>query len=163
MPKHIKLPGYAYFLTTRLAENLEVFKDEQCCLLLIKDMAYYRQELQYQLYGYVIMPDHFHWIIQPSIKDDISIIMNKIKGHSSFAINKHLGRKGQLWQKDYYDHVIRNGKDFEEKIKYIHKNPYNAGLVDTLEKYPYSSYRNYYLGDNSLLKIDIPLYSLRGK
>jgi len=161
MPKHLKLPGYAYFITTRLAEHLDIFKNEQCCLLLIKDMIFYRQELRYQLYGYVIMPDHFHWIIQPSPKADISIIMNKVKGHSSFVINKHLGRTGKLWQKDYHDHVIRNGKDFEEKINYIHKNPFKAGLVDDLEKYMFSSCRNYYFGDNSLLEIDIPAYGLQ--
>jgi len=163
VPKHIKLPGYAYFLTTRLFGNLSIFSDEQCCLLLIKDLDFYREKLDYQIYGYVIMPDHFHWIIHPSGKADISVIMNKIKGHSSFVINKYLKRSGKLWQKGYHDHVIRNGKDFEEKVKYIHKNPIRAELADKIGDYKFSSYRNYYLGDNSLIKVDVPMYSMLAK
>jgi REP element-mobilizing transposase RayT len=160
MPKHIKLPGYAYFITTRLAGDLTVFNDEYCCSLLLKDLDFYRRELHYQLYGYVIMFDHFHWIIQPTLKADISVVMNKIKGHASFSINKYLGRTGKLWQKGYHDHIIRNGKDFEEKINYIHKNPIRAGLAAKMADYKFSSYRNYYLGDDSLIKIDIPIYSI---
>ena len=123
MPKHIKLPGYAYFLTTRLCGRLSVFEDEQCCFLLLKDLDFYRKELDYQIYGYVVMPDHFHWII----------------------------------------HIIRNGKDFEEKANYIHKNPVRAKLVDNLKEYKFSSYINYYLGDESLIKIDLPMYSILAK
>ena len=160
MPKHIKLPDYAYFITARLAHGLSVFKEEHCCSLLLQDINFYRLEFHYQLYGYVIMPDHLHLIIQPSLMADISTVMNKIKGHSSFTINKHLGRIGKLWQKGYYDHIIRNGKDFEEKINYIHKNPVRAGLSENMQDFKFSSYRNYYLGDKSSIKIDIPIYSM---
>ena len=163
MPKHIKLAGYAYFITTRLADKLIVFKDEHCCLLLLKDLDFYRRELHYQLYGYVIMPDHFHCIIQADPGVDIADIMNKIKGHSSFVLNKYLGRTGKLWQKGYHDHAIRNGKDFEEKVNYIHRNPIRAGLVDNMGDYKFSSYGNYYLGDGDLIKIDTPRYSLLAK
>jgi len=163
MPKHIELPGYAYFITTGLVNDLNIFKDENCCGLLVKDLDFYRRTLHYQLYGYIIMPDHFHWIIQLSAQTKLAVVMNKIKGHSSFTINKYLGRTGKLWQKGYYEHVIRNGKDFEEKINYIHKNPLKGGLVDKLEQYKFSSYRNYYLGDNSLIKIDVPNYSIQAK
>lgn len=106
------------------------------------------------------MPDHFHWIIHPPEKAEIALIMNKIKGHSSFVINKQLGRNGKLWQKGYHDHVIRNGKNFEEKVNYIHGNPIRAGLADKMEGYKFSSYKNYYLDDNTLIKIDPPNYSV---
>jgi len=160
VPKVINKSGYAYFITTRLDGNLSVFNDEECCLLLLKDLNFYRNELDYKIYSYVIMPDHFHWIVHPSEKTDISLIMNKIKGHSSFIINKQLKRAGQLWQKGFHNHVIRNGKDFEVKANYIHKNPVRAGLVDKMECYKFSSYINYYLGNESLIKIDMPNYSL---
>lgn len=119
-------------------------------------MDFYRGKLHYQLYGYVIMPDHFHFIIHPDSEVDLANIMNKIKGHSSFVLNKQLGRAGNLWQKGYYEHVIRNDKDFKEKVTYIHKNPVRAGLVPKMEDYRFSSYRNYYLGDDRLIKIDYP-------
>jgi len=163
MIKHLQLPGCAYFITTRLTDKLSIFTDEQCCKILLNDLYFYRKELEYLIYGYVIMPDHFHWIVHPSAKADIPSIMNKVKGHSSFEINKYLSRTGQLWQKSYHDHIIRNGLDFEEKINYIHKNPYKAGLVEDLKNYKYSSFQNYHLGDESLIKIDIPNYSINSR
>ena len=77
MPGHIKIPGYACFITTRLDDHLSVFKDEICCLLLLKYLDFYRKERNYKIYSHVIMPDHFHWIVHPSEKTDITLIMNK--------------------------------------------------------------------------------------
>jgi len=158
----IILHDYPYFLTTRTQSGLDVFKNKECCRLLIKDIAYYRKELEFLIYAYVIMPNHFHWIIHPSDKANISFIMNKVKGHSSFVINKYLDRKGKLWQARFHDHVIRNGPDLREKINYIHKNPVTADLVEVPEDYKYSSCRNYYLHDDSILVIDVPDLSPRG-
>lgn len=59
-----------------------------------------------------------------------------------------------IWQQGYYEHVIRDIKDFETKLDYIHKNPLTAGLAKNLEDYPFSSYWNYYLDDNSIIEID---------
>lgn len=148
-------------------------------------MNFYRKQFNYLIYAYVIMPDHFHWIIRPndtraeapSTRRDnksittsrvvgslepmhIPLIMGRLKGRTAYEINKLLKRKGKLWQENYYEHVIRNQLDFEEKINYIHKNPYRSGLTQELENYKYSSYTNYYLGDNSLIKIDYPNFDV---
>ena len=154
--KHIFLKGYAYFITSKIKNNIQIFNNSECCNLLIKDFDYYRKNLDYLIYGYVIMYDHFHWIIHPSEKVAIPLIMKKIKGHSSFTINKYLNKNGSIWQADYYDHVIRNKYDFEEKVNYIHHNPVKEGLVKNMEDYKYSSYNFYFNGDESVLRVDIP-------
>ena len=59
-----------------------------------------------------------------------------------------------IWQKSFYDHVIRNNLDFIEKLNYIHKNPIKHGLTDNLDNYFWSSYQNYYLSNNNLIEID---------
>ena len=53
------------------------------------------------------------------------------------------------------DEVIRNEKMFWVKLHYIHNNPLEAGLVNRLEEYKYSSARNYISGDQSVLEIDV--------
>jgi len=58
-------------------------------LLLLKDLDFYRKELDYQIYAYVIMPDHFHWIVHPSKKADISIIMNSLNPELSIIITSY--------------------------------------------------------------------------
>jgi REP element-mobilizing transposase RayT len=90
----------------------------------------------------------------PSV-NNISQIMKAIKGKSARIINNVLGNSGQLWQHSFYEHGIRNDQDFIEKINYIHINPVRANLVKDPSDYKYSSFRNYYLNDHSIIKIDI--------
>ena len=87
---------------------------------------------------FVIMPDHVHLLIRihengrpilaPTIKngdDDgramlaptVGNIVRQFKGY----VTKQIGH--QIWQKSFYDHVIRNDGDYEETIKYIYENP----------------------------------------
>ncbi|MBU0671595.1 MAG: transposase [Candidatus Margulisbacteria bacterium] len=158
--KHINLKHRTYFITTNTEHKTKIFTAEKTCHLLLFFMDYYRKQFEYLIYGYVIMPDHFHWLIHLGDKADPPLIMGRLKGRTSYEINQSLNRKGKLWQDNYYDHVIRNGLDFKEKINYIHKNPYQNGLVKKIEDYKYSSYRNYYLGDDSVFKFDYPNFDV---
>jgi putative transposase len=67
-------------------------------------------------------------------------------GNSSLPNKNQIHRAGNLsqpeanvWQESFYDHVIRNSKEFVERLNYIHYNPVKANLVDTPEDYKYSS------------------------
>jgi putative transposase len=67
-------------------------------------------------------------------------------GNSSLPNKSQIHRAGNLsqpeakvWQVSFYDHVIRNRKEFVERLNYIHYNPVKARLVDTPEDYKYSS------------------------
>ncbi|MFH1235360.1 MAG: transposase [Parcubacteria group bacterium] len=85
---------------------------------------------------------------------NVSQIMHAIKGRSARQINKILGTSGQLWQHDFYEHSIRNEADFEEKLNYIHANPIRARFVNDPVNFKYSSYRNYFMNDQSVIAID---------
>jgi len=161
--KKIYLPNQCYFITTNVLNKEWVFgnidkgiyiPNEVFCQLVIDDLNFYRKKFQFQLHGYVIMPDHFHGIITVSNKENISEIMRDLKSHVSFEINEVLKRKGEFWQHDFYEHGIRNEKDFEEKLNYIHLNPVRVHLVEDAADFKYSSYRNYYLNNNTIIEID---------
>lgn len=100
------------------------------------------------------MPDHFHVLIVPRDGKHLAPIMRDIKSYVSFQINQKNHQKGVIWQSGYYDHIVRDEKDFKTKLNYMHKNPVKAGLVDDPGEYRYSSFRNYYFGENSVLEID---------
>ncbi|HZD95115.1 MAG TPA: hypothetical protein VE133_12725, partial [Candidatus Sulfotelmatobacter sp.] len=55
-------------------------------------------------------------------------IMKAIKGTSARNINELLGRRGQLWQDESFDRIMRVG-EFQNKLEYIMANPLNAGLA----------------------------------
>jgi putative transposase len=65
--------------------------------------------------------------------------MQTIKGYTSRALNRDIGRKGRLWQPGFYDRIVRGWPHLLEVIEYIHANPVKAGLVDDPSDYEYSS------------------------
>ena len=97
----------------------------------------------FKIIARVIMPDHFHIIINP-LENDLSIIMKKVKLRFSYRY-RHLHKlyKGTLWQTRYWDHIIRNQDDMNRHIDYIHYNPVKHGLVKNPVIWPHSSIHEY--------------------
>jgi len=86
-----------------------------------------------ELHATVIMPTHVH-LLFTALEDQsgepfsLAAIMKGIKGSSARNINKMLGRRGQLWQDESFDRIMRAG-EFQNKLEYIVANPINAGLA----------------------------------
>jgi putative transposase len=76
---------------------------------------------------FVIMPNHVHLLV--SLDDvPLSAAVKRWKGSSAAAINGLLGRSGCLWQKDYFDRLIRGPVHFGNVVRYIQRNPSKAQL-----------------------------------
>ncbi|MCI0530608.1 MAG: transposase [candidate division Zixibacteria bacterium] len=152
--KHLYLENHIYFITTVTHKRKRFFDGENNCEILLRVVRYYRERLSFRVYGYVILPDHIHALIQVPEGLDISTIMHCIKRASAYQINQILHTKGPVWQAGYHEHVIRDEKDLKGRLNYIHKNPLKAGLVENLEYYKFSSFRNYYQDDDSVFEVD---------
>ena len=87
--------------------------------------------------AYVLMPDHFHWLLQCGDEGDICKSVARVKSISAHAVNKHLHRTGKLWQSSFHDHAIRKEEDIVHVARYIVANPLRAGLVKSLADYPF--------------------------
>jgi formylmethanofuran dehydrogenase subunit E-like metal-binding protein len=61
--------------------------------------------------------------------------MKGIKGVSAYKINKSRNSKGELWQQESFDRIIRDEKEYNEKMTYMYYNPFKKELVDDPEKY----------------------------
>lgn len=165
-------PGAAYFVTSTVVDFIPIFMRKRYIDILLQNLNFYRVKYRFKLYAYVIMPEHIHLIIHPSSNTKIASIMRDFKSFTSkkitsqliidkrFKILKRLKRsatkkvKHPIWKEGCRPIGIYTEKVLRSKIDYIHKNPIRRGLVKNLEKYLYSSYRNYYLDDDSLIKID---------
>ena len=86
-------PGASYFVTSIVKNREKIFLDERVCKLLMVTMQFYKYYLDYRLYAFVIMPNHFHAIIEPGHEFNISVIMNKIKGNFGNKYNKIYRRR----------------------------------------------------------------------
>ena len=90
----------------------------------------------------VVMPDHVHMLYCPWDDDNgnrytKTEIVGAIKSASAHSVNKLLGRKGPLWQDEFFDHVLRNDENIEQKAHYIIENPVRKGLCTAPDDYPY--------------------------
>ncbi|HEY3457032.1 MAG TPA: transposase [Bryobacteraceae bacterium] len=92
----------------------------------------------YELYAYVVMANHVHILVHPHIEP--SKLLKSLKGATAREANKLLGRTGEpFWQKESYDHWVRNQAEFRSIKAYIENNPVKAGLVKLPDQYSWSS------------------------
>jgi REP element-mobilizing transposase RayT len=92
----------------------------------------------YELRAWVIMPNHVHLLILPKVP--VPVITRWLKGSTARYANQLLGRTGRpFWQDESYDHWVRNRKELDRVIAYIEENPVSAGLVISIDLWPFSS------------------------
>jgi putative transposase len=96
------------------------------------EALHYRAGKEYTLEAYCVMPNHIHLVCAP-LSDNagpfpISKIMHSLKGYTARQANLLLGRQGDFWQHESYDHVIRDAAEFERIVNYVLENPVRAGL-----------------------------------
>jgi putative transposase len=89
------------------------------------------------LHEFVLMPDHFHLLMTPSIALERSVQL--IKGGFSYRAKKELGSNAEIWQRGFSDHRIRDWEDYERHVNYIYLNPVKRRLCERAEEYKYSS------------------------
>jgi putative DNA methylase len=93
---------------------------------------------RYQLHAFVVMPNHVHILVTPSVV--ATRWMGPLKGFTSYQANKLLGTHGTaFWQDESYDHLVRNQVEFARIQASIERNPVSAGLVVAAEQYRWSS------------------------
>ena len=78
---------YFFFVTTTVVQFTNIFANPKCCQLLIKNIKHYKKRYRFNVLAYVIMPSHFHWIVEVNPKlGTISDIMRDIKKYSAWDI-----------------------------------------------------------------------------
>jgi len=91
----------------------------------------------------VVLPNHLHciWVL-PENDEDFSLRWRLIKRYFSIGINVPLTPRGEkkVWQRRFWEHLIRDEKDWQRHMDYIHYNPVKHGLVNKPIDWPYSSF-----------------------
>jgi REP element-mobilizing transposase RayT len=90
----------------------------------------YFENQRYLLPAWCVMPNHVHTVIQPLPDHELPDNVHSWKSFTSKEANRLIGRTGQFWQPEPYDHLIRNEQDFLRQVEYVLTNPVRAGLKD---------------------------------
>jgi REP element-mobilizing transposase RayT len=87
--------------------------------------------------AFVVMPDHFHWLLQLGEETTLSCVVQSMKSFSAHRIVPMIGSEGRkIWQAGFHDHAVRREEDLAGIARYIVANPLRAGLVDAIGDYP---------------------------
>jgi len=78
---------------------------------------------RYTLDEYVVMPNHVHVLVKPLASHRLAEILHSWKSYTANRLNQRLGRAGQLWQHESYDHIVRNEPALHVIRHYIRANP----------------------------------------
>jgi putative transposase len=144
------VPGATYFFTVALAERRGNDR-------LVRDIGALRDAFRqtrdahpFRIDAIVVLPDHLHclWTL-PAGDDDFPLRWRLIKARFSRSlmanerISPSRARKGErgIWQRRYWEHLIRDKDDFRRHADYIHYNPVRHNYVETARDWPYSSFR----------------------
>ncbi|MCK4328809.1 transposase [candidate division WOR-3 bacterium] len=111
-------------------ENQEIVK---ICIEILEKSSF--------LYGcivpvYCFMPDHLHFVLF-GVKDDANLwkTVVQFKQNTGFYLKKQCSQF--QWQKDFYDHIIRQDENLITQIRYILDNPVRRGLINNWNDYPF--------------------------
>ncbi|MDD5731642.1 MAG: transposase [Patescibacteria group bacterium] len=166
--------SFPHFVTITTIEWLDIFTKKEYFEIMIDCLKYCRDKLGLLLYEYVFMTNHIHLIIQSKEGYKLSQIISSFKQFTSKRIldelekdhrkyilkiiensfSKKEGTQIQIWQRENYPEVLETEKFMDQKIDYIYNNPVKKGYVEKPEDWTYSSARNKFLDDNSVITLD---------
>jgi REP element-mobilizing transposase RayT len=128
----VSIPNQIYHLTASTLNRVNYFSNFELAQFLSKKL--YRTEQK--TLAFVVMPDHFHWLVQ--IDDNVAQLGDLIKSLKASTIRFSNNENIELsWQKGFYDRAIRKEEDLEYVARYIVMNPVRAGIVKSVRTYPF--------------------------
>jgi REP element-mobilizing transposase RayT len=119
------------------AKKIEEYLDagEGACYLrnpriaqLVADALCFFEGKRYRHFAWCVMPNHVHSVFRALPGFELPEIVRSWKGFSSRMANRILNRSGVFWEREYYDHLIRDNEELERAVKYVKDNPARAGL-----------------------------------
>ena len=160
------LPGALQYLTGNVINRIPIFKREDCCKGFFEVLAKLLSEWPSKLIAYVVMPDHFHLILNPQ-DGDIQGFGGALKSLSAKKIVEITGGQQfllkvpdkdgsihQVWQQSFKAWPLWSAWMIWQKIHYIHANPLKARLVASAKDYQWSSFGAFYCDSNQPLPVD---------
>jgi putative transposase len=144
-PLRIEYPGAWYHVMNRGRRREKVFtasEDYESFLVVLQETS---KLLNLKVAAYCLMPNHYHLLLHTP-DGNISRCMRHVNGVYTQRFNRTHNKDGQLFRGRYKAVVVDNDSYLLEVLRYIHRNPVRAGIVDTADDFIWSSHRGYMAG-----------------
>lgn len=150
--RRVFVPGACYFFTLVTYERAPIFANAMAIDLYRRAVRNVQSARPFTLEAEVVLPDHIHLICTlPEGDADYSTRVRLIKTAFTRAMlyrsadaepSPSRRAKGEraIWQRRYWEHTIRDERDFRAHLDYIHINPVKHGLVMAARDWPHSTF-----------------------
>ena len=132
----MSITGQISLITCVTMQRQKLFSETSMGRIVVKEMSQSESYGVCETLAFVIMPDHFHWLMTVGSQYTLSKIICGVKSHSARMVNHRLRRHGAVWQRGFHDHALRRDEDILHVARYIIANPLRAGLVKRVGDYP---------------------------
>lgn len=151
--RRLSMPGACYFFTFVTHERAPIFSESAIVALYKSAMRKVQIKRPFMLEAEVVLPDHIHalWTLPEGDADYVTRIRLVKSAFTRALLSLQMPRersdsrlaKGEqaAWQRRYWEHLIRNEKDFQAHVDYIHYNPVKHGLAAAAKDWPHSTFR----------------------
>jgi putative transposase len=144
--------GQLHFLTFSCYQRRPNFTNTPSRTTFETSLEQARRRCGLCVYGYVVMPEHIHMLVNEAEQGSLSRFMQSLK--QSVARTLALRAADPFWQARYYDFNVWSEHKFVEKLRYIHRNPVIRGLVARPDDWVWSSFRHYADGEAGRIEIE---------
>ena len=143
--------GNLHFITFSCHDRLPYLSSPFAAATFEHALEATRKKYQIHLYGYVVMPEHVHLLLNEPPTHPLSTVLGALKR----SVSKQLP-ESPCWLPRYHDFNIYNPDKLIEKRRYLHRNPVARGLVTKPEDYPWSSFRTFLTQVQGTVQITLP-------
>ncbi len=91
---------------------------------MVRDALLFFDRKRYELAAWVVMDDHAHALVWPQEEWDLEHILHSWKSFTANQLQRRFARQGIIWQKESFDRIVRDEKEWLEKQRYIMNNPF---------------------------------------
>ena len=130
-----------FFVTICASERRPTLANRQTYEILRAHLGVAAERTGWRVGRFVVMPDHVHLFCVgdgTQTAKPLSRFIAGFKQWSAKALIGALGFAAPVWQKQFFDHLLRSGESYEGKWRYVVENPVRAGLVRNAEDWPYA-------------------------
>lgn len=127
-----------YFVTVCCANRRPIFREPSAVQIAVRSLIDCARRTAWHVSQICMMPDHVHLMLSPANEREQSLskVIQRWKSSSKQRLNK-VGVLGDVWQREFFDHLLRSDESLTEKWRYVEMNPVRAGLCECPEEYPY--------------------------
>jgi len=157
MPRgaRIILKNVYYHIINRGNQKQNIFIEDSDFQRYLQLLKHYKKKYSFKLFGYCLMPNHVHIILEPKQPDNLARLIQGLTQTYTAWFNKKYNKVGHLWQGRFKSRIIQKDNYFLDCIYYLEANPVRAGLVLSPINYLWSSYRDRVLSNKGGL-LDLP-------